>query len=45
MLLTGSLPDELEHLCITLIHGKDKLYIEEVCFELLNYEIRKKDKK
>ena len=28
MLLIGSLPDELDHLCITLIHGKDKL-----CFE------------
>ena len=29
----------------TLIHGKDKLSFEKVCSVLLNYEIRKKDKK
>ena len=40
MLLIGSLPDELDHLCITLIHGKDKLSFEEVCSTLLNYEIK-----
>ena len=45
MLLIGSLPDELDHLCITLIHGKEKLSFEEVCATLLNYEIRKKDQK
>ena len=45
MLLIGSLPNELDHLCITLIHGKEKLSFEEVCSTLLNYEIRKKDKK
>ena len=45
MLLIGSLLDELDHLCITLIHGKDKLSFEEVCSTLLNYEIWKKDKK
>ena len=45
MLLIGSLPDELDHLCITHIHGKDKLSFEEVCFVLLNYEIRKKEDK
>ena len=45
MLLIGSLPDELDHLCITLIHGKEKLSFEEVCAALLNYEIRKKDQK
>ena len=28
VLLIGSLPDELDHLCITLIHVKDKLYFE-----------------
>ena len=39
MLLIGSLPDELNHLCTTLIHEKDKLSFEEVCSELLNYEI------
>ena len=45
MLLIGSLPDELDHLCITITYGKDKVSFEEVCFVLLNYEIRKKDKK
>ena len=45
MLLIGSLPNELDHLCITLIHGKEKLSFEEVCSTLLNYVIRKKDKK
>ena len=39
MLLIGSLPDELDYLCITLIHGKEKLSFEEVCSALLNYEI------
>ena len=42
MLLTGSPLDELDNLCIILIHGKEKLSFEEVCFALLNYEIRKK---
>ena len=42
MLLIGSLPDELDHLCITLIHGKEKLSFEEVCSALLNYEIQNK---
>ena len=45
MLMIGSLFDELDHLCITLIHGKEKLYFEEVCSTLLNYEIRKKDQR
>ena len=45
MLLIGSLLDELDNLCITLIHGKDKLSFEEVCSTLLNFEIRKKDQK
>ena len=45
MLLIGSFPDELDHLCIILIHGKKKLSFKEVCSTLLNYEIRKKDKK
>ena len=31
ILLIDSLPDELDHLCITIIHGKDKLSFEEVC--------------
>ena len=29
MLLISSHPDELDHLCITLVHGKDKLSFEE----------------
>ena len=45
MLLTGSLPNELDHLYITLIHGRDKLSFEEVCSVLLDYEIWNKDKK
>ena len=45
ILLIGSLPNELDHLCIIIIHGKDKLSFKEVCYALLNYEIRKKDKK
>ena len=45
MLLIGSLPDEFDHLCITLIHGKEKLSYEVVCPALLNYEIQKKDQR
>ena len=45
MLLTDPLPGELDHLCITLIHGTDKMYFKEVCSVLLNYEIWNKDKK
>ena len=45
MALISSLPDEFDHLCISLIHGKEKLFFEEVCTALLNYEIRKKDKR
>ena len=45
MLLIGSLPDELGHLCITLIHGKEKLSFEEVYPAFFNYEIRKKDQR
>ena len=36
MLLIGSLPDELDHLSITLIHGKEKMSFEEVCSALLS---------
>ena len=45
MLLIGSLLDELDHICITIIHEKEKLSLEEVCSAFLNYEIRKKDKR
>ena len=39
MLLIGSLPNELDYLYITLIHGKEKLSYEELCSALTNYEI------
>ena len=42
MLLIGSFLDELDNLFIILIHGKENLTFKEVCFALLNYEIRKK---
>ena len=45
MLLIGSLPDELDHLSIALLHGKEKLSFNEVCIALHNHEIRKKDQK
>ncbi|PON33276.1 Zinc finger, CCHC-type [Parasponia andersonii] len=45
MLLIESLPDELDHRCITLLHGKEKLFFDEVSAALYNYEIRKKDQK
>ena len=45
MLLIVFLPDELDHLCIILIHGKEKLSFEEACSVLLNYEIQKKDQR
>ena len=45
MLLIGSLLDELDHLCIALIHGKEKLSFEEVYSALLNYEIQKKNQR
>ena len=44
MLWIGYLLNELDNLCITFIHGKEKLSFEEICFALLNYEIRKKIK-
>ena len=44
ILLIGSLFDELDHLCITIIHEMEKLYFEEV-YSALNYEVQKKDKK
>ncbi|PON41859.1 hypothetical protein PanWU01x14_286250 [Parasponia andersonii] len=45
MLLIGSFPDELDHLCITLLHGNEKLFFDEVSATLYNHEIRKKDQK
>ena len=45
MLLIGSPLGKLDHLCITLIHGEEKLSFEEVCSALLNYEIQNKDQR
>ncbi|PON45664.1 Zinc finger, CCHC-type, partial [Parasponia andersonii] len=45
MLLIGSLPDELDHLCITLLHRKEKLSFDEVSAALYNHEVWKKDQK
>ena len=45
MLLIGSFLDKLDHLCITLIHGKEKLSFKEVCSVMLNYEIWKQDQR
>ena len=45
MLLICSLFNELDHLCINLIHRKENLPFEEVCSALLDYEIQKKYKR
>ncbi|PON71291.1 Zinc finger, CCHC-type [Parasponia andersonii] len=45
MLLIGSLPDELDYLCITLLHGKEKLSFDEVSTVLYIHEIQKKYQK
>ena len=45
MLLIGSLSNELDHLCINLLHRKENLSFEEVCSALLDYEIWKKYKR
>ena len=45
MLLLNLLPDEYEHLTTTLLHGKDKITLNEVTSTLNNDEIRRLDKK
>ena len=45
LLLLNSLPDEYEHLTTTLLHGKDKITLNEVTSALNNDEIQRLDKK
>ncbi|PON46508.1 hypothetical protein PanWU01x14_251540 [Parasponia andersonii] len=43
MLLIRSLSNELNHICITLLHEKEKLSFDEVSAALYNHEIQKKN--
>ena len=45
LLLLNSLPDEYDHLTITLFHGKNNVTFDIVCSVLYNSETRKKDRK
>lgn len=45
LLLLNSLPDEYEHLVITLLYGKEEIKFEDVSNTLVNNEYQKKDKK
>ena len=45
LMLLFSLLDEFEYLETVLIHGKDKVSLDEVCTALYSYELTKKDKK
>ena len=45
LMLLSSLPDEFEYLETALIHGKDKVSLDEVYATLYSYELRKKDEK
>lgn len=42
--LQNSLPDEYEHLIITLLYGKNGVKFDDISNTLLNNECRKKDK-
>ena len=44
LMLWSSLPDEFEYLETILLHGKDKVSLDEVYATLYSYELRKKDK-
>ena len=44
LMLLGSLPDEYEHLEITLLHDKEKVSLREVYSTLYNYEQKKREK-
>ena len=44
LMLLSSLPDEFEHLEMTLLHGNDEVYLNEVCCALYRYEQRKREK-
>ena len=44
-MLLSSLHDEFEYFETALLHGKDKVFINEMYAALYSYELRKKDKK
>ncbi|PON64916.1 hypothetical protein PanWU01x14_120930 [Parasponia andersonii] len=41
MLLIGSIPGKLDHLCITLLHVKEKLFFDEVIAALYKHKNQK----
>jgi len=45
IMLSSLLDDEYETFVLTLINGKSSLYYDEVSATLVNYELRRKDKK
>lgn len=45
LLLLTSFLIEYDHLTITLLHRKDQVSFDKVCFVLYNNEIRKRDQK
>jgi len=44
LMLLSSLPDKFEHLETTLLHGKENMSLDAVCFALYSHELRKQDK-
>ena len=44
LILLNSLPESYEHLCTTIMYGKEKLVFADVSSILINNEYRKKDK-
>jgi len=44
LMLLSSLPDEFEHLETTLLHRKENVSLDVVCFALYSHELRKQDK-
>ena len=43
LMLLSSLPDEFEHLEMTLLHGNGEVSLKEVCSALYSYEQRKRE--
>lgn len=41
LLLLSSFPNEYDHHTITLLHGKDEVSFDKVCFVLYNNELEK----
>ena len=44
LMLLSSLPDEFEHLEMTLLHGNDEISPKEVCSTFYSYEQRNREK-